>query len=197
MKRNYILVLLMFFCCLTGYTQYNIPVTTTMRTPYGNVPYTYYVPGPRYNYNYGQGNPSVKYKFTIELKNDSSITTRTRINLDKKEDFLIVKNKKEKREIRPAETKSIYRINYEGRKLIGIPADTCWLFNVKSGKINMYSFLSEEEDLSFVIAIQSGSDPIVPMNKETLTAIMGEDEDLMKLIEKKKFIKAIQKYNRE
>jgi hypothetical protein len=177
------------------HAQFNIPVTTTMHTPGGNVPYTYYVPGPRFNYNYGPTNISLKYRFNIELKNDSSFETRTRINLDKHEDFLLVKVNKEKKHIVPSETKSISRITMEGRKFVGIPVDSCWLFKVRSGKINMYSFLAEE-NLSYVIAMQEGNDgPIVPLEKETLQGIMWDDPKLLKLIEKKKYVKAIEGYN--
>ena len=47
-----------------------MPVTTTIRTPYGNVPHTYHVGSP--HMFYGSGRISAKYPFTVVLKNDST-----------------------------------------------------------------------------------------------------------------------------
>jgi hypothetical protein len=44
--------------------------------------------------------------------------------------------------------------------------------------------------------MQEGNDgPIVPLEKETLQGIMWDDPKLLKLIEKKKYVKAIEGYN--
>jgi hypothetical protein len=196
MKTKKIIILLVFFiCALNSYAQF-IPVTTTIPTPQGNIPYTYYVGVPRYNYGV-KGPISTKHKFTIELMNDSLFTARTKINIGEGDDFLKVKINKEEKIIKPAETKSISRISELGNKLVGIPADSCWLFKVQSGKINMYSFLAEET-LTYVIAMQIGDGPIMPIKKETkeiLEPIMNDRPRLLKLLEKEEFIRAIELYN--
>lgn len=197
--RLTIIIVALISCSVTSYGQYNIPVTTTMRTPYGNVPHTYYVPSPRMYYGNPNSNISAKYEFTIVLKNDSTFSTRTRINLeDEKNHSLVVKNKKVKQTYFPADTKTISRINFDGQLLTGIAADSCWLFKCGTGKINSYSFLAEV-GMGFVIAIQEGNDgPIVPLTKENLEFIVGPDDPkIYQLIEKKKFIKAIEMYNKK
>lgn len=197
MKIKICFILSLLSISLNGYAQFSVPVTSTIRTPGGNVPYTYYVQTPRYNYNYGAAkNMSATYKFKIELVNDSSFTTRTRINIGEGDDFLKVKINKVKKEIRPSDTKSISRTTVEGRTFNGIPADSCWLFMVRRGRISLYSFLAEET-LDYVIAMKNGDGPIVPLKAETLRAIMQDDPELLKLVEKKKFIKAIEAYNKK
>jgi len=105
-----------------------------------------------------------------------------------------VKVNKIPRIVKPTDTKSIYRILYDGRKLVGIPTDSCWLFKVGAGKINLYSFLAEE-NLNTVIAMQVGNGPIVKISKETLLPVMGEIATLRKLVEKGEFLRAIERYN--
>ena len=174
-----------------------VPVTTTIRTPYGNVPHTYYVGSPRMHNFSGQVNASLKYKFTIVLKNDSTITVRTRIDHSGATHTLSVKHKDRfEQMISPADTKEIFRYDVENRKISGIPADSCWLFKTKPGKINCYSFLSEM-GMAYVIAIQLGDDgPIVPLTKENLIPMVGNDPKLLKYIEKGKLRKAVETFNK-
>jgi hypothetical protein len=178
------------------FSQMSIPVTSTIRTPYGNVPHTYYVPGPRMYY--GEPNISAKYQFHITLNNDSTFMARTMINLPKEKEnhSITIKSKKERTTLYPADTKSISRTTSDGMRLVGIPADSCWLFKTSKGKINSYSFVAEP-GMDYVIAIQNGNDgPIVPLTKDNLLAITGtENEKVAKLIEKGKLIKAIEFYN--
>jgi hypothetical protein len=193
-----------------SFAQFTIPVTTTMHTPYGNVPHTYYVPSPSMYYGTAGTSISAKYEFFVVLKNDSVISGRARIELSKQQDNSITfKNKKEKIKLFPRDTKAIYRYNITNateqraasysitkEKLEGIPANSCWLFKSYAGKINAYSFLAEP-GLIYAIAIQEGEHgSIVPIAKENLKAIIGtEDYKLNKLIEKNNFIKAIEMYN--
>lgn len=55
-------------------------MTTTIRTPHGNVPVTHYVPGGLQHINYRGGKISMKYTFTVVMKDDSAFTSRTRID---------------------------------------------------------------------------------------------------------------------
>ncbi|HTJ52111.1 MAG TPA: hypothetical protein VL443_21765 [Cyclobacteriaceae bacterium] len=191
--RTIFLIVLLLLCSAISYGQM-MPMTSTIRTPYGNVPYTYNVYSPR-NYR-TSGNISVKYEFLVKLKNDSTFTAKTRIDISKDKHSITVKRNKEKIEITPSETESITRlIPYEGRKVTGIPADTCWLFKIGVGKIISYSFLAED-NMQFITAIQHGDGPIVPLTKNNLKEMIGEDPELLKLIEKNKLIKVIEKYNK-
>ena len=190
------IVILVICSAVNSYSQYNIPVTTSFKTPYGNVPQTHYVPTP-YRMN---GNPlghKTKYKFTVVLKNDSTFTAKTLIDYDENDkNSITVKIKGDKEVFYPVDTKSISRTTFEGQLLIGIAADSCWLFKAMSGKINMYSPLAET-GVSYISAIQHGDNgPIVPLTKENLLIIVGnENEKLNQLIEKRKLIKAVEYYN--
>ncbi len=191
---RYSLCLFILLVSKITYGQFSMPVTTTMHTPQGNVPFTYYVPTPRMYY--GQPRVSVKYKFDIVLKNDSAFSARTKINLaDKKDHSITIRDGKIKRTLFPADTKSISRTTFDGEKLIGIPADTCWLFKTYVGRINAYSFVAEL-GLLYVIAIQDREGPIVPLTKENLLFIVGIDDlKIYKMVQKEKFIQAIEAYN--
>jgi hypothetical protein len=199
MNKNYLVSFLFvaFFVAAYAnvYSQFgSMPMTTVVQTPYGNVPITTYVPGPRFYY-YGQGNISAKYEFHIVLKNDSTIIERTRINLSKDEDnSLTVKHKRSKHEVFPKDTKFVFRMTLEGKQIVGIPADSCWLFKSVLGKINAYSFLAEE-GIQYVIAIQEGSGQIVPLTKENLLPMVATNPKALKLAEKDKLLRAITTFN--
>lgn len=191
-------VLVSLFLCaavVTARAQYSAPIAirSTISTPYGNVPHTYYMPGIPMHY----GNPQISYKhpFTIVLKNDSVISDNVRINISEKQHNIEVKIHRVKATYKPEHTKEIYRILPDGRKLAGIPADTCWLFKANSGKINSYSFIAEE-DMYHVIAIQKGEGPIVRLDKKNLMGMVNQDPTVLKLIERNKFAKAITLYNK-
>jgi hypothetical protein len=105
-RKSYLLFFVFIIVITRGSAQMMIPVTTTIRTPQGNVPYTTYryIPGPVYNY-YNPANISSRHKFTIELKNDSIIVSPTKIRIDDKhQNYLKVKIKKQERIIRPSDT---------------------------------------------------------------------------------------------
>ena len=171
-----------------------MPVTTTMQTPYGKVPYTYYVPSPQYFY--GQANISLKYKFTVVLADDSTFTARTKIDFTSDTHSLTVRGaNRQKQKIYPFYTKEIFRIDENGRKISGVPSDSCWLFKCHEGKINAYSFLAEK-GMAYVIAIQQGDDgPIVPLTKNNLLPMVGNDPKIVKLVEKGKLVRAVQTVN--
>ncbi|MEO3403463.1 hypothetical protein AAFN85_06150 [Mucilaginibacter sp. CAU 1740] len=82
----------------------------------------------------------------------------------------------------------------------GISKDSCWMFKVISGPISAYSFLSEEEGNTFnpstVVSIQLNNGEIVKFSEENLKAIVGNDIDALENIQRKNYLKAIKKYNR-
>lgn len=173
-----------------------IPVPSAIKTPYGNVNTTSYRYVPMY---YGSGPASVKYTFTIELNSDSTLISKTRIDVSEKQHSLQVKTDTGKKTVFPSDTKQIYRLTTEGKMLTGQPADSCWLFKSVTGKINAYSHLAEE-GYSYIIAVQDGDRaPILPLTKKNLEAMIGTPDEarIMKLIEKGKLVKALEMYNYE
>lgn len=196
-KRRFIVLVLFISLFVKSYAQFVPPPTMpnygALQRP--NIPYSH-----NFNYlNNVQRDISAKYLFTITLQNDSTFTTRTRIILsDTAYHSIVVKHKKAKQTLFPENTKSISRVDYDGKVLIGIPADSCWLFKCDAGRINSYSFLAEP-GINYVIAIQkAGNNPIVPLTKENLKLMIGTDDSkILEFIERKKFIKAIELYNKK
>lgn len=187
--------LVLFFMMKSVTAQY-IPVTSTIKTPYGNVNTTSYRYVPMH---YGSGPASDKYTFTIELNSDSSLTSKTRIDVSEKQHSLQVKTETGKKTVFPSDTKQIYRLTTEGKMLTGQPADSCWLFKAVTGRINEYSHLAEE-GYSYIIAIQDGDRaPILPLTRKNLEAMIATPDEprIMKLIEKGKLVKALEMYNYE
>jgi hypothetical protein len=141
--------------------------------------------------------PSIKHKFDIVLKNDSAFTVTTRIVVRKDTNTVSFKKGNESYTLRPGETKSISVLSANGERIIGVPADSCWLFKVNSGRINSYSYVPEENMLR-VVAIQRGEfGPIVPLNVENLSAMIGDDPKIRELVQAGKFAKAIKAFNKE
>ena len=149
-----------------GIAQGYIPMTTQMKTPHGNVPYTYYVPSGM-NYYYGRGSISVMYEFNAVLKNGEQKIVKSKINLQDSVHSLSYKENGEKKKLLPTETTEIYRFTQGGKKITGIATDSCWLFKVVEGKINGYSFLSAESS-EYLSAFQLEEGEILPLTKDNL-----------------------------
>lgn len=101
--------------------QVMMPVQTTMRTPMGNVPLTHYVPtGIPYNYA-TQVNISHKHHFVMVLADGTVFDYKTRIDISGKQHRLVVKKEGETMLLKPADTKQVFRMTDNGKKLVGIP----------------------------------------------------------------------------
>lgn len=189
-----IIVLLLVLISPSGFSQFMVPQTNTIRTPYGNATYTTYQQMPGFNNYGGRGPVSKKYDFYIVMKDSSKVVTRNRIAFTDSINSITV-NDKSKRKINPAETVELFRMLPNGVKFSGQPADTCWLFLCNSGKINAYSNLAEK-DLMYAIAIQKGEGPIVPLNATELEKMIdANDPKMAKLLKKKNFVQIIKDYN--
>lgn len=183
-----------FSSCNSSLAQY-IPVPSTIKTPYGNVPYTTYVYN-RMNYYHGMGNISAKYEFKAILKNGEQKVFKSRINLEDTIHSLTYKEDGIKKKLTPKETVEIFRYSFSGKKIAGIPTDSCWLFKVLEGKINGYSFLSEEST-TYLSAFQEEDGEILPLTKDNVMFYVGDDPRRIKWIEKGNYVKAILDYNKE
>lgn len=86
------------------------------------------------------------------------------------------------------------------REIYGIPTDSCWMFKVMSGPINVYSKYFNEFENDFhnaVIAIQLNDGPIVKYSVDALKQMVGQNADALAYIEKENYYKAIKKYNHD
>jgi hypothetical protein len=94
-----------------------------------------------------------------------------------------------------------------GRLSYGVPLDSCWMFKVIDGPISVYakSFFyltlaangNEQEFAKWeIVGIQLNDGPIVQLTDENLKGMLGQDTAALESLEKKKYYKAIKKYNR-
>src|SRR5688572_14076225 len=102
-----------------------VPRTSTFQTPYGNVKTTSYSYMPM---NYGSNSSSVKYQFEIVFNADSTLRTKSKIDFSDNRHTMRIKTERGKKTLFPSGTKEIYRITSEGKRIKGVPADSCWLF---------------------------------------------------------------------
>lgn len=165
---------------------------TTISTPRGNVTVNTMVYAPdRFNY---YAPASRKHKFKVVLKNDSSFICKTTIDISDSIPFIKIKEDGKKIKIYPADTKEFVRINGE-EKWAAVITDTSWLFQIEIARINTYSLFAEE-DAQLIVAIQKGNGtPIVALTRENLEAMVNDQPELLKFIQKGKLLKAIRRYN--
>lgn len=171
-----------------------VPVPQTFNTPMGPIHTTHYVYMPQHYYN-GSYNP--KYKFKALLNNDSLVSFKSRISVEKKKMYVEYKVKKEWIKIFPSDTKNLTGLNDLDIEMTGIPVDSCWLFLSKAGPIKCYSSVPSME-MSSAIAIQKGNEgEIISLTKEHLRDMISDvtDEKLSKWLEKGQLVKVIERYN--
>lgn len=79
----------------------------------------------------------------------------------------------------------------------GIVTDSCWLFKVLKGKINIYSFIPDlNVNSSYIKAIQIGDGNIESLNEQRLRILMEGNLRALNALDKKDYYKAIYRYNR-
>ncbi len=82
----------------------------------------------------------------------------------------------------------------------GKPVDSCWMFKAVNGTISAYSYLNQREeeflDPSTIVGIQLNDDPIINYTVENLKKLLAKDPEALELIEKKNYLKAIERYNK-
>jgi len=83
--------------------------------------------------------------------------------------------------------------------LTGMAMDSCWMFKVLPGAINIYSITPESSnfDQTKIVGIQSENGLIENYNTKNLKKIILSDVEAMKYFEKKKYYKAITTYNKD
>lgn len=159
-----------------------------------------------------------KYSYIVTFKDSSQRVVLSKIFFDtttKKTYLLLVDKSFSKKDMANREQKiytdqtiNISRIAGSAYMknqvfITGIPNDSCWMFKIVKGAINIYSYLSECEgggggfDPATIVAIQLNEGSIVKLNQENLNQMVNGDADALEDVVKKKFYKAIKKYNRD
>lgn len=197
------LLITIFLCILFGSTvkaQFSPPMT--IQTPFGSGT----IPGHgmmNFHYHfYGKKIPANgKYDYTIVLLNDSTISTKTILNIDFAKNHTSIsweegKGKERKtHSVSPRETKEIYRMVLGEYKLTGIPLDSTWAFLVDKGKIRTYSVTSDFREPTIAYFQYGIKGAILPLTKDNLRPLIEEDPEVVKLVDKNKLVRAIKRYN--
>ena len=140
---------------------------------------------------------SKKHEFTVIFKDSTKLTSRAKIDEHKGRFYLAINEPTLTRSIIPSQTLAISRPGKDGKIYTGIATDSCWLFKIVEGKINLYSVLSED-NFSFIIAMQKGNDaPIVPLNKENAKEAVIDDPTISAQISDQRKIYPIIDYNKK
>jgi hypothetical protein len=97
----------------------------------------------------------------------------------------------------PNDTKGIYYL-MGTEWIIGIPYDSCWLFNITPGRIKGFSRLPiggmNYKQIRF---IQKDDGIILKLNKDSLLPLVLDVPKAVQLVERKKFSMAIKVYNKK
>jgi hypothetical protein len=161
-----------------------------------------------YNVDY-LSNPS--YIFKVMMKDSSVLEIDSKIHVDtiKRMSYLVYKNKTLKRsdtnrvkKIYANQTLKISRPNdmdYRMKTIEGFATDSCWLFKVIIGKINVYSHLSETINLdnNYIMAIQAGNGLVQKRDSATLATFIQGNVKAMKALKKKDYYIAIYRFNND
>ena len=141
-----------------------------------------------------------KLTFALVMKDSVTKEIKSKIYIDtfQRKTYIVAVDKsfregdarREKR-IYPADAKgiSITRGTYEGTFEPKLTTDSCWMFRVIDGQINVYS------NALAIVAIQKGDAPLQPFSKANLQAMVQDDPKAVKFFDKKDYLKAINKYN--
>jgi len=191
----YVLIIPAVLFTLTASGQF-VSVPTKVSTPRGNVTVPTQVYLPMYH-NYSNRPTNKKHVFTIVLLNDSTLEAKAKINISDSVHSLKWGKKENERIIMPSDTKEIYRIADDGRKITGLPRDSCWIFLVEEGRIRKYSITSETDYPTVAFIQKEGIGSIVSLTKENLLGMVGDNERAVSLAKKGKLLKAIDLYNEE
>jgi hypothetical protein len=154
------------------------------------------------------------FNFVVMLRDSSKLKVRSAMFIDSitKKRFIVMIDKKyaksdtnRYKKIFPSQTLYLKRdVNKEDGSNVdlyyrGKPNDTCWMFKVITGSITAYSYLSDQDFMSFetssLIGIQLNDGPIVRYSEDNLKQMITSDNAAMEYFQKKQYIKAIRKFN--
>jgi hypothetical protein len=145
------------------------------------------------------------HNFRVVWKDSTQLSVEGIINSDSSVQYLVWEDRRVKKndigrfkKIYPAETQLIVRSDYGSPEYEGRAFDTCWLFKAIAGKITGYSPVADVEATArFIRYVQKDNGPMLEMNPENLVLLINDNVDAMELFDRKKYEKAIRKYNKE
>lgn len=139
----------------------------------------------------------IKSYYDIALPGDSLVRAYTRVDIKTVPHSITVRIGRVSRRLTPPETQFIVKIGDNNQEYIGLPADSCWMFRMISGEINVYHFLPFNQ-WEFAVAIQKGQDaPIQKITPDLIKFLISDDQKAMQFFEDGKHETAIRVYNGE
>ena len=80
-----------------------------------------------------------------------------------------------------------------------MPNDSCWMFKVVDGPISVYSIVAIDDDMvvepALISAIQFNNGILLQFDEDNLLPMLHNDDEALKQLRKKNYLKAIKKYN--
>ncbi len=138
---------------------------------------------------------SKELTYLITFKDSTKLSTAGKIGEHKGQFFLYVDNETMTRSIRPSETLSIVYTPKKGQPLPGVAVDSCWLFRIVEGPVNLYTVTPQQAD-QFVIYIQDGPEGQMMMATRAKIRWMLKKDDMIGLsINNLQFIAAVKRHN--
>lgn len=139
----------------------------------------------------------IKSYYNIALLEDSLVNAYTRVDTKSIPHSITARVEKLTRKFTPRDTQFIVRIGDNSHEYIGLPADSCWMFRMISGKINVYHFLPFNQ-WEFAVAIQKGQDAqIQKINPDLIKLLIADDPKATQFFEDGDYETAIRVYNGE
>jgi hypothetical protein len=133
--------------------------------------------------------------FNVALKNETIVKAYTRIDTRATPHSVTISLGDEIKQLTPAQTHLVSLLKDDGEEAIGIPADTCWLFKMARGTLNIYTYLPYP-DWSMVVALQKGDNgDIMRITAETLKSMIADNPKALQLFNLNKWRLAIEAYN--
>jgi hypothetical protein len=152
---------------------------------------------PAFYFNYSN-KLSTKSIYQVRLKNDSILKINAELDISENIHCLVIKEKNQPvQKIYPNQTKYIIDIGGVNLGTIGKAQDSCWLFQLSSDSLCLYGFIPADEMKYAVYFTKYNQDKLYIINKENLLPYAGSDSEILSLIRREKYIKAIKLINKK
>jgi hypothetical protein len=139
---------------------------------------------------------SKKLPYSIVFKDSTKLITIGKIGEHKGNFYLYVDNETVTRSIRPNETLSITYLPKKGEPMVGMPTDSCWIFKLVEGAVNLYAVTPQPLD-QFVIYVESSSDNLfLTATKANFRKLLKNDQGIAVDINTQQFRSAVRRHNK-
>jgi hypothetical protein len=139
---------------------------------------------------------SKKLPYSVVFKDSTKLITMGKIGEHKGNFYLYVDNETVTRSIRPNETLSITYLPKKGEPMVGMPTDSCWIFKLVEGDVNLYAVTPQPAD-QFVIYVESSSDNLfLKATKANFRKLLKKDQGIGLDINTQQFSSAVRRHNK-